>query len=438
MRTRRKGACPRGNMAERIDEGGARQRRRAPADGTSAPSAGAAGPPWVLIAGGFHARGGMDRANAALAAHLLECGREVHLVAHAVDPHFAENPRARLHLVPRPASSDLLGELLLERRGREVARAVTAARRGARVVVNGGNCAWADVNWLHCVHHAWPPADAGAPLWFKVKNRLGGWCAQRREQRAVRAARLVIANSERTRRDATVLLGVEGERARTLYLGSDEACEPVTAGARRAARAALGLGADGARPLVAFVGALGHDQNKGLDTLWRAWAALREAGGWDARLVVAGGGRGLPHWRARAQREELGESIRLLGFTERVGELLTAADLLVSPARYEAYGLNVHEAICRGVPALVSRAAGVAERYPPELSEMILADPADAVELAARLLAWRSEIDAWPARFAPLAEELRRRTWSDMAAEFVALVEGAGAACAGERFARTA
>ena len=28
----------------------------------------------------------------------------------------------------------------------------------ARVVVNGGNCAWPDINWVHAVHAAWPVA----------------------------------------------------------------------------------------------------------------------------------------------------------------------------------------------------------------------------------------------------------------------------------------
>jgi glycosyltransferase involved in cell wall biosynthesis len=71
----------------------------------------------------------------------------------------------------------------------------------------------------------------------------------------------------------------------------------------------------------------------------------------------------------------------LLGYREDVATILAASDLLASPTRYEAYGLNVHEAICRGVPALVSRSAGVAERYPPELRSWLLDDPDDVVTL---------------------------------------------------------
>src|SRR4029078_13689650 len=117
------------------------------------------------------------------------------------------------------------------------------------------------------------------------------------------------------------------------------------------------------RPLIVFVGALGLDNNKGFDTLWSAWKILSNSSDWDATLVVAGAGKGLGRWKARTMDGGLSDGVKLLGFIEQVGEWLAAADLLVSPVRYEAYGLNVQEAICRGVPAMVSATAGVAERY---------------------------------------------------------------------------
>lgn len=379
-------------------------------------------PPWVVVAGGFHARGGMDRANAALAHHLVARGHALHLVAHSVEPALAAHTSVTVHLAPRPAGSILLGEHLLARRGREVARSLTQQRAGARVVVNGGNCSWPDVNWVHSVHHAWPTSDAGAPLWFKAKNRLSHALARRGERRALDVARLVLANSDGTRRHLIELLGVKPEIVRTVYLGSDAGCRPATVEERSAA--CLRLGLTDARPVVAFVGALGHDNNKGFDTLWLAWKSLCAREDWDADLIVAGGGRGVRSWRERVAAEGLTGRVRLLGFTEKVEEVLAASDLLVSPARYEAYGLNAHEAISRGVPALVSASAGIAERFTPSLREMLLPDAEDATDLATRLLRWRFDVDGWKTLFAPLASKLRRRTWDDMAADIVALVEG--------------
>jgi glycogen synthase len=113
--------------------------------------------------------------------------------------------------------------------------------------------------------------------------------------------------------------------------------------------------------------------------------------------------------------------------------VLAASDLLVSPVRYEAYGLNVHEAVCRGVPALVSRRAGVAERYPAALSEMLLPDPEDASDIAARLLRWRRSMHGWKKEFGTFAAELSRRSWADVAEEIVALAEDERAQSAGEQ-----
>ncbi|MFL6253452.1 MAG: glycosyltransferase family 4 protein, partial [Pyrinomonadaceae bacterium] len=183
------------------------------------------------------------------------------------------------------------------------------------------------------------------------------------------------------------------------------------------------LGVEDGRPVVVFAGALGHDHNKGFDTLWRAWRELSACPGWDALLVVAGGGRGLELWRRRVIDAGLSDSVRFLGFSEHLAEVFAASDLLVSPVRYEAYGLNVHEAVCRGVPAMVSRSAGVAERYPAALSEMLLPNPEDAADLAARLLRWRRLMQSWKEGFEPFAAQLSRRAWTDVAADLVALAE---------------
>jgi glycosyltransferase involved in cell wall biosynthesis len=111
--------------------------------------------------------------------------------------------------------------------------------------------------------------------------------------------------------------------------------------------------------------------------------------------------------------------VKVLGHTTRVRELLAGLDLLVSPVRYESYGLNVQEAICRGVPAIVSRSAGVAERYPPALADLLLEDPTDPRALVEKLLAWQSAGGAWRTRVEPLARELTGYSWQDMAAAFV-------------------
>ncbi|MFO0850419.1 MAG: glycosyltransferase family 4 protein [Gemmataceae bacterium] len=360
--------------------------------------------PWVLVAGDVAPTGGMDRANLALAEHLAARG-PVHLVTHRAADALAAHQNVTVHPVPRPFGRHFLGERFLARAGVRVARRIP----GARVVVNGGNCRWPDVNWVHCVHAAYPALSARP--WGRFVHAV-----HRREERpAIRAARVVVCNSRRTARDVTELLGVPADRVRVVYLGGDPArFPPLRPGERTEARRALGW-AD--RPWVGFVGQLAN-RVKGFDTLYAAWRELCREPGWDANLAVVGGGA-VARWAAQARADGLADRVAFLGHRSDVPDLLAACDLLVHPARYDAYGLAPHEAVCRGLPVLVSAATGFAERLGPDLADAVLTAPEDARLLADRLRAWRRTADAWPARFAGLAADLRAYTWADMAAAVV-------------------
>ena len=376
---------------------------------------------WLLVAAGFHFRGGMDKANAELAAYLADRGANVHLVAHDVDEVLSNDSRLTIHLVSRPAGSFALGEFGLDRRGREVARALLSAEPGARVVVNGGNCQWSDINWVHYVHHAWTGVSNEAPLWFRAKHRAFGARWRHAEKMAIRSARTVITNSELTKTHVMKLLGVPAERIRTVYLGADDQCRPFTRDQQAAARQWLRIVDD--RPVVAFVGALGLDRRKGFDSLWNAWTTLSSDPNWDPLLLVAGDGGDAPSIRETVRRAGLDQRVHLLGHCGRIPDVLAAADLLVSPTRYEPYGLNVSEALCAEVPVIVSRSAGIAERFPSELSDMLLDDPDDVQELVGRLRSWRAHHPAWRVRVSALGAELRNHRWPDMSTAFVAAVE---------------
>jgi glycosyltransferase involved in cell wall biosynthesis len=167
---------------------------------------------------------------------------------------------------------------------------------------------------------------------------------------------------------------------------------------------------------------MGTDINKGFDLLWRSWTDLVSAGNWDASLVVAGGGWRVAGWRAEAGRSAAASSVRFLGFTPDIREVLAAGDLLVSPVRYESYGLNVHEALCRGLAVMVTRNAGVVERFDDAMAEALLPEGVTPPQLTERLRSWRADVPGWRARAATTAARLRARSWADMAAELVAVV----------------
>lgn len=372
---------------------------------------------YLIVTGDFVRTGGMDMANFALAGYLAARGHSVRLVAHRADEELASRPNVTVHRVPKPANSYLLGSPLLDRRGRSHASRVAAA--GGRVVVNGGNCQWNDVNWVHYVHAAYRPKSGGAAL-YGYRSALARRYALSAERAALGRARLVLCNSERTRRDVIERLRVPESRARVVYYGSDpDRFALVTPSGRAAAKSELGWAE--ARPVVAFVGAL-SDRRKGFDTLYQAWLDLCRRADWDCDLAVVGEGAELPAWKKRAEADGLGRRIRFLGFRRDVPRVLAACDALAHPARYEAYGLGVRESLCRGLPALVSASAGVAEHYPATLDCLLLPDADDAHDLAARLAHWRRNMESIRDGVSALSGELRAHTWQRMAEQIDAII----------------
>ncbi|MGP0073327.1 MAG: glycosyltransferase family 4 protein [Bryobacteraceae bacterium] len=378
-------------------------------------------PPWVLVAGGFHSRGGMDKANLVLAQYLVEQGIRVEIVCYHVDADLARHPLVTVHTVSRPAKSYFLGAPLLDFTGRSVARRVLRHFPEARVLVNGTNCMWPGINWIHCVHHVWQAGPLRGPFWSRAKQGLNRWLLRRGERSAARIGRLFIANSNRTKRDLMEQLGIDARLIHTIYLGAESEWGLVTPEEKAESRRSFDI--PEGRPVAVFIGAIGQDRNKGFDVLLEAWRRLCADPRWDVDLLVAGGGGALASCRRQIAQCKLEHRIRMLGFCSRVRDLLAAADLLVSPVRYEAYGLNVQEAICRGVPAIVSSLAGVAERYGPECAPLLLPDPEDIDDLVARLRQWRSNMPEWRTRFELFGNRLRAYGWEEMARQMVSMVD---------------
>jgi glycosyltransferase involved in cell wall biosynthesis len=381
--------------------------------------------PYLLVTGDFVKTGGMDRPNFALADYLARQGAQVHLVAYRVAAELLAQTNVTFHQVPKVANSYLLSDPLLNQAGRFQALRLSAA--GGRVLVNGGNCLWGDANWVHYVHAAYKP-DPQAGLVRQIKGLVSHQIFLATERRALQSARVIIVNSNITKRHLIEKLGISGpsyanspQQIHTVYYGIDpQIFYPATPHDRTELRRQIGWSQE--KPIVAFIGALG-DRRKGFDTLFSAWQQLCATPEWDADLVVIGSGAELPQWQRRAIEAGISSRIHFLGFRSDVPNLLRSADCLVAPTRYEAYGLGVQEALCCGLPALVSATAGVAERYPPHLGDLLLPNPEDAADLAARLRQWRQAMPQYSNLVSFLSEELRTYTWDDMAASIIQKIE---------------
>jgi glycosyltransferase involved in cell wall biosynthesis len=366
--------------------------------------------PYAIVAADFIRTGGMDRANHALAQHLARSGHETHVVSFRVADDLAAEPNVHVHLAPRPWKRVLLGAPFLGALGLLEARRLGPT---ARVIVNGGNCPVPDaVNWVHYVH------AAEAAVRPRISKRRS-FIPRSTERVALSRARLVVANSERTRRDLIDHLAIPESKIRLVYLGVDpDEFRPRSADERGEARAALGWDD---RPRIVFVGALG-DGRKGFAALFAAFRRLARRSSFSAQLVVVGTGKALPIWKARAAEAGLERRIDFLGFRSDVARVVSASEVLVAAPLYEPYGLGVHEALCTEVPAIVSASSGVAERYPSALSDLLLPDPLDDADLAARIERVLIRSRPFPG-LAAFARDLRARTWEKVAADIVALTE---------------
>jgi glycosyltransferase involved in cell wall biosynthesis len=357
----------------------------------------------MIVAGGIRRAGGQDRANLELARYLATSGRRLILVANRVDPEVRGFSNTSVHVVTPPLGSNALGEILLRR---TAASLRTRLPPDTVVLANGGNFRSRGASWIHCVHAVWEPRDDGAPLHWRLLAHEKKRRARAHEREALRDARVLVANSRKTARDLEGRLGVPGGKIVVVYFGADPARPQRPAGQRFR---------------IGFIGALGWDRNKGLDTVLQAFRLAGETIDPRYRLVVAGGGASGP-WVERARRLGITERVDFAGFVDDIPALLDSIDILVSPVRYEAYGLAVQEALLQGVPALVSRTAGVSERM-ESVPGFLITDIEDPRAWSTRLVETIDTLPAAQEAAQAVGRELSSWSWADMAEEIARVLE---------------
>jgi len=235
---------------------------------------------------------------------------------------------------------------------------------------------------------------------------------------SLRVTRIVLVQSDFTRRELLRLFPDVGDRARLVPLGPDDDLPPAPL--RRVARSRLAADAE----YLLTVGSILN--RRCLPVLLRAAAHLSRR---HPRLLldVTGENRTQPPLDFDALVLELGleHRVRFSGFVAEAGlaDRYAAADVAVFLSEYEGFGLPALEAAARGVPLVVSREPAPGEIF---AEAALLVDPHDETAVAAaidRVL-----------RDTPLRERLisagyalaRRFSWTDTASQTrAALVEAA-------------
>jgi phosphatidylinositol alpha-1,6-mannosyltransferase len=166
-----------------------------------------------------------------------------------------------------------------------------------------------------------------------------------------------------------------------------ERLRPLTAAARRKARASLGLPPDG--PLVVSLSRL--VPRKGMDVLIEAAAALVPSFP-DLTVVIAGSGRDRARLDARVR--DSGAPVRMLGAVpdDELPLLYGVADVFVMACRdrwlgleQEGFGIVFLEAAACGVAQVAGRSGGADEAVVDGKTGLVVDDPGDPGRVAGAL-----------------------------------------------------
>ncbi|CAN1212846.1 glycosyltransferase [Tumidithrix helvetica PCC 7403] len=131
--------------------------------------------------------------------------------------------------------------------------------------------------------------------------------------------------------------------------------------------------------IVLYVGRF--DPRKGIETLVRACALLKEKGVKNLKLVIVGGSS--PHMPDGEERDRIEKIICELGlkpeiiFAGQIGHdvlplYYTAADVCVIPSHYEPFGLVAIEAMACGTPVVASDVGGLKFTIIPEETGLLV------------------------------------------------------------------
>ncbi len=110
--------------------------------------------------------------------------------------------------------------------------------------------------------------------------------------------------------------------------------------------------------LPVFLGRLDHQ--KGLDVLLESLKLLHKRG-ISQPIVIAGDGPERAMLEKFIREEPAGANVRYLGFRRDVREILSAADMLVMPSRWEGLPVTALEALAAGLPIIGTDAPGLRE-----------------------------------------------------------------------------
>jgi UDP-glucose:(heptosyl)LPS alpha-1,3-glucosyltransferase len=378
---------------------------------------------FAIVIPELHKRGGTERCVCSLAEALTRRGHKFTVFGSSIADGVL--PGAQFRRVPmlaRPHPARFLSFLI----DNSIRRALESGQRFDLLLSTGPDVLRPDIAIFHsCAASVLESfsKEAGASskrfarlralsngLTYRIVTRLERYVS-------TQGARVTVGVSGALRNDFIRHYGQAAARMQVIPNGVDlDEFNPLPEAARSRLRPELGLTTDD-RVLI-FVG---HNwERKGLEYLVRALEtdALREI-----KLLVIGGDPGSTY--ATQVNRRLANRARFLGTRADMAPLYALSDACVLPSALESFGLPILEAMACGTPAAVSKSAGVAELMTDGVDGLLLDDPSDVAEIAAKVAKLFADAEALRAMAARARATAQEYSWEKIAERFEALCESA-------------
>ncbi len=348
----------------------------------------------------YHKSGGHSRYVAELAERFAR-EHEVHVFANYIEP--GPEHGIRFHYVPAWRATALTTILTF------VLPATLKLGKDFDIVHAQGLCCWRqDVITAHICQGGWFAAQAGQQGGLTWRQRIFRALVCRLEHMIYQPIHSphVVAISEKVRRDLRQYYG-RNENVTVIYHGVDlERFHPrQRARYRQPARAELGLSES------EFVALYVGDLQKGAPAAIEAIARTD-----NARLVFVSRSPA-DSYRRLATKLGVGDRVVFCPPTDQIERIYAAADVLLFPTFYDAFGMVITEAMAMGLPVITSRSAGAAELIEPEREGIIVEAANDPQSLSLAL----HRLMADPQLRESLGSKARQRvealTWKRVAEE---------------------
>lgn len=203
------------------------------------------------------------------------------------------------------------------------------------------------------------------------------------EREILERANCIVATSPQEQETLRSLVSTRGQ-IEVIPCGTDTTNFRLTS--KTQARTKLKL--DSREKVILYVGRF--DERKGIETLVRAFALLKEQDLKNIKLMIVGGSSAnMPDGIERDRIENIVNELGLKDSTIFVGRIghdvlplyYTAADVCVIPSHYEPFGLVAIEAMACGVPVVASNVGGLKFTIIPEETGLLV-EPKDVEAFA--------------------------------------------------------